>query len=131
MAEIEFTKQVMSALRKRGVKVRTLSGNLYSEAGWPDRLLWAFGEIYLVEFKGVSTKVEPHQKMVLRDLHHRNKGRVFVAREQVLRPFGIIEHPVTFEPLALFKPENFLENLKIAKDRVLDVSSPDANTDNV
>lgn len=121
MTETKWTNIVCTHARKlHGANIRVLQGSIIGEKGWPDRLIICQGFIFLVEFKGVETKIEPLQKSMLKKLHFQNKGSIFLARKLPSPlPGGIILHPVTEEPLGTFKDNNLIPALKEAREFLL------------
>lgn len=121
MTETKWTGIVCTHARKlHGANIRVLHGSLMGEKGWPDRLICCGSGIYLVEFKGVETRLDPLQKVTLKKLHIQNKGSIFIARKLPSPlPGGLLLHPVTEKPLAQFGDKGLIPALKEAKELLL------------
>lgn len=121
MTETKWTNIVCTHARKlHGANIRVLQGSIIGEKGWPDRLIICQGFIFLVEFKGVETKIEPLQKAMLKKLHFQNKGSIFLARKLPSPlPGGLLLHPVTEQALVSFLDNDLIPSLKKAKEMLL------------
>lgn len=80
MKETQFTKRICKELEVAGCRVRVLTGNMFSKNN-PDRLVVSPAGIWLIEFKGVSTKVTAGQTLVMADLNWVRPGTCYVARQ--------------------------------------------------
>jgi len=71
MAENKFTAELTRVLRSQGAMVQVMQASVYTEPGWPDRLvvhpLWSG----LIECKDADTAVEELQEHRLSQLHRR------------------------------------------------------------
>lgn len=80
MNEPEYTRKVMTKLKAKGAVPFALVGGTYQKSGLTDRIFVYRGHTYWPEFKGVKTKIEPHQA----DLHRkllRAGARICIIRQ--------------------------------------------------
>jgi len=93
MSETTWSAGICSFIRKRGVMVRPLTGNVFDPIGWPDKLLIIPGYgLKMVEFKGETTKIEDHQKQVIAKIHNTCPGSVVICRKY--HNGGVFLHPI-------------------------------------
>ena len=78
--EGEWTRDVCEQMTRCNAMILPNVAGRMVAPGWPDRLVWHRYWSGLLEFKGKRTRVEPHQKIKLRELRERQPGCVFVVR---------------------------------------------------
>ena len=79
MKENEWANKLVPEMRRCNALVLNTHGEKYQQRGWPDLYIAHTFYIGWIELKGEYTKLEPHQKKMLKEL--RKKGiNAFVAR---------------------------------------------------
>lgn len=108
MAECKLTAEFTRGLRECNAMIYVAAANRFAPPGWPDRLivhsLWAG----LIEFKDTDTVVQPHQRIILRDINLRRPYFAFVVRfPNVIECFTTYTHwEFDGTPLGLLKELN-------------------------
>lgn len=81
MYESAWTKQITDDIVRCNGLVYPIVANRRAPSGWPDRIIWHAHWHGLAEFKGPSTKVEPVQDAILRELNKRQLYSAVLVRE--------------------------------------------------
>ena len=76
-----FTARVTREMRMCNAMVYPIIACEQTPAGYPDRVVWHSYWQGWIEFKAQTTKLEPHQVKVIRELNKRRPGSAVVVRE--------------------------------------------------
>ena len=77
--ENEWANRLIGEMRRCNALVLNIHGEQYQQPGWPDIYIAHTYVQGFVEFKGFATKLESHQKSMLRKLNQRGVP-AFLAR---------------------------------------------------
>jgi hypothetical protein len=110
--ETQWSGKFVEAVRKQGWMARSLTGGT-DGSGWPDKVFILPLGTFWVEFKNVTTPVEPHQMSLLRKLSKRLPGFVFLARKENSRHSrGRLLEPISLDVMGTFDgPSDFVSTL--------------------
>jgi len=79
MLENEWAKEIIKQLRRCNSLVLNTHGEQYQQPGWPDVYIAHTFFCGWIEFKGSTTKLEPHQKKMIKGLNDKGVS-AYVAR---------------------------------------------------
>jgi hypothetical protein len=81
MTETEWTAKVCKELEGRGCVVYPIVAQMRGKSGWPDRLIISKYGVWLLEFKGLKTKVQLRQKLIMQMINRIRPGTCWVVRQ--------------------------------------------------
>lgn len=78
--ECKRTREFCKLLSNCNALILPIVGSIYTPPGWPDRYiahpLWNG----FIEFKEATTRLQPHQERILRELNKRNPHSAYLCR---------------------------------------------------
>jgi hypothetical protein len=113
MAEISFTKKQVQILKSKGAKVISLVGSIRQQPGLPDRILIhkRIG-IKFLEFKGIKTITQLHQKRLLAEINEKVEKSCFIIREpNIIEYCSLRENKAVVDVVGFFEGDQLLDRL--------------------
>lgn len=78
--ETTWTRTVCAELELAGAATYPLIGSKFAPRGWPDRYIHSSRWCGFIEFKGIDTPLEKHQRQLINELNRIKPQSVFIAR---------------------------------------------------